>query len=73
MVLTKKMIRDLREHAFMEITAKQERELLRLLGGKEVWGEYCFTEQDIYEQTRIYLRDNPDTEAAERGSRWRIF
>jgi hypothetical protein len=58
-VLTRKGIREMRRN-YIKVTAKQERELLKLL-----WHEpledgdlYCYSEQDIYEQTRIYLRDH---------------
>jgi hypothetical protein len=65
-VLTRKDIREMRRN-YIKVTAKQERELLKLLGHEplEDGDRYCYSEQDIYEQTRIYLRDHPDVDPVE--------
>ena len=65
-VLRKKDILEMRRNC-IKVTAKQERELLKLLGHEALEdGElYCYSEQDIYEQTRIYLRDHPDVNPVE--------
>jgi hypothetical protein len=64
-ILTRKMIREMRLN-FVKITKKQERELLKLLGSESAEDKICYSDQDIYEQTRIYLRDNPDQEPWEK-------
>jgi hypothetical protein len=65
-VLTRKDIRAMRQN-YIKVTVKQERELLKLLGHEPLEGgdRYCYSEQDIYEQTRIYLRDHPDVDPVE--------
>jgi hypothetical protein len=65
-VLTRKDIRAMRRN-YIKVTAKQERDLLKLLGHEafEDGDRYCYSEQDIYEQTRIYLRDHPDVDPIE--------
>jgi hypothetical protein len=62
-VLTRKDIRAMRRNN-IKVTAKQERDLLELLGHEafEDGDRYCYSEQDIHEQTRIYLRDHPDVD-----------
>lgn len=58
MILTKRHIRRLREKGFMRITEDQERGLLELLGSDPGTG-HVYSEQDIAEQLRKYLRDHP--------------
>jgi uncharacterized Zn finger protein len=65
-VLTRKDIREMRRNC-IKVTSRQERELLKLWGHEplEDGERYCYSEQDIYEQTRRYLSEHPDVDTAE--------
>lgn len=70
MVLTKRAIQRLREESFMCITEEQERGLLELLGTEPDEG-YIYSDQDIAEQLRKYLRDHPTPQ--EKGALFLAF
>lgn len=63
MIATKKYIRDLREKSFIKISANAEKLILEILGQDPEPDEYghinCYTEQDLWEQTRKIIQSNP--------------
>ena len=63
MIATKKYIRDLREKNFIRVSAEAERLILEKLGEEPgLDDEGCwrtYTEQDLCEQMRKIIQDNP--------------
>lgn len=63
MIITKKYIRDLREKSLMRISYKAEKIMLKELdhepGPDDEGNFHLYTEQDLCEQVRKIIRDNP--------------
>ena len=55
MIFTKKDVQNLRENAFLNITAEQERAILKQFG-TEPNDYHELSEQDIYEQVRKMIK-----------------
>ena len=53
MVVDRKYIQELREHAFIEISKETESELLEKFGTEP--NPYVWSEQDLWEQVRKWL------------------
>lgn len=64
MIVTKKYIRELREKNFVRISEAAEKLILERLGKEPEPDDdgriYVYSEQDIAEQVRKIIRDNPD-------------
>lgn len=64
MIVTKKYIKELREKNFVKISKTAEKLILERLGKEPEPDEdgrvYVYTEQDIAEQMRKIIRDNPE-------------
>lgn len=64
MIATKKYIKDLREKHFIKISAAAEKIILETLGkdpeSDEYGHRYYYTEQDIWEQMRKIIQQNPE-------------
>jgi hypothetical protein len=64
MIATKKYIRELREKHFVRISKIAEKIILETLGQEPEPDEdgpvYIYTEQDIWEQTRKIIQENPE-------------
>lgn len=63
MIVTKKYIQELRENHFVRISEVAEKLILEQLGKEPETDEdgsiFTYTEQDLMEQMRKIIRDNP--------------
>lgn len=63
MIVTKKYIRELREKNLIKVSAEAEKLILEKLGEEPGLDDdgcwHTYTEQDIWEQVRKIIQDNP--------------